>query len=525
MSFLMRQDEGSFRSSEKQGRARKALAIKRDAQLATYLLLFVFVSVLAATCWQIWSEQQRTLDEIDTHNRNLAQTLNTYAEGVLTQSAMLLLGMAERLEVEGVTPELLQRMQKLGIRQEHLLNQLNELRVVDARGQWLMSSKGKFSPEVNSADRSFFLHHRDSSSHDISIGPPIRSRSTGEWVLTVSRRFENKQGQFGGVIVVTLGIENFLGLFGKIDIGKQGVISLATASGQLLVRHPFREQDIGQDFSRSPNFLRFYSGLKSGTASFHSGIDGTERLYAFWRNDRYPIFTTVAQGKDEALSAWRRQALLTAGVVLSLLGVIAVIGWRLIRAIRLRVHAEASLMAAREKLLKVNSQLERLATQDSLTGLANRRHFDAVLGREARRAAREGTPLSLLLVDLDHFKGFNDSYGHVAGDECLKTVSRQLARSTKRPGDLAARYGGEELSIILPNTSMAGAMHVAQLLQALIQGLDIAHRASPYGCVTVSIGVASLHGEQGPRTPVELIEVADRALYRAKAAGRNRAEC
>ena len=101
MSFLKRQDEGSFRSSEKQGRARKVLAIKRDSQLATYLLLFVFVSVLAATCWQIWSERQRTLDEIDTHNRNLAQTLNTYAEGVLTQSAMLLLGMAERLEVEG----------------------------------------------------------------------------------------------------------------------------------------------------------------------------------------------------------------------------------------------------------------------------------------------------------------------------------------------------------------------------------------------------------------------------------------
>lgn len=524
MSFQKRQDEGSLLGCEKQGRSRKALAVKRDAQLATCLLLLVFVSVLVATCWQIWSARQRALDEIDTHNRNLAQTLNTYAEGVLTQSAMLLLGVAERLEVDGVTPELLQRMQKLGSHQEHLLNQLNELRVVDASGRWLMSSKGIFSPDVNSADHRFFLHHRDSPSHDIFIGPPIRSRTTGEWVLTVSRRFENRQGQFGGVVIAALGIESFLGLFGKIDIGKQGIISLATTDGQLLVRHPFREQSLGHDFSRSPNFLRYFSGIKSGTVSFHSSIDGTERLYAFWRNDRYPIFATVAQGKHEALSAWRRQALLTAGVVFSLLTVIAVIGWRLIRAIRLRVRAEASLMATREKLLEVNRQLERLAAQDSLTGLANRRHFDEVLGREARRAAREGTPLSLLLVDLDYFKRFNDSYGHVAGDECLKAVSRQLVLSAKRPGDLAARYGGEELSIILPSTTEVGAMHVAQLLQEQIQELDIAHRASPYGCVTVSIGVASLHGDQGSRTPLELIEAADRALYRAKAAGRNRAE-
>jgi diguanylate cyclase (GGDEF)-like protein len=113
-------------------------------------------------------------------------------------------------------------------------------------------------------------------------------------------------------------------------------------------------------------------------------------------------------------------------------------------------------MAVREKLLDANLELERLATQDSLTGLANRRRFDEVLQLEIRRAAREGTVLSLLLIDLDHFKGFNDRYGHVAGDECLKAVSRQLELSAKRSGDLAARYGGEELAIILPNTALEG---------------------------------------------------------------------
>lgn len=524
MSFWTRRCGAGVRAGRNQDSARQAMAVKRDAQLASCLLLLVFVSVLAATCWQIWSARERALDAVDTHNRNLAQTLDTYAEGVLTQSSMLLLGMAERLEVQEVTPELLQRMRKLVNRQEHLLNQLNELLVVDARGQWLMSSKGEFSAQASSADRRFFLQHRDNPSHDIFIGPPIRSQSTGEWVLTISRRFEDQQGTFAGAIIVTLGIENFLGLFGKIDIGKQGVIALATARGQLLVRYPFREQSMGQDYSRSPNFLRYFSGLTSGTASFHSGVDGTERLYVFRRNDRYPVFTTVAQGKHEALSAWRRQALLTAGVVLSLLAAIMVIGWRLIQAIRLRAQAEVSLVAAREKLLQANGQLERLATEDPLTGLANRRHFDQALAQELRRAAREATPLALLLVDLDHFKRFNDSYGHVAGDECLKGVCAQLARCAKRPGDLAARYGGEEMGIILPQTDLAGAMHIARQLQQGIQALGIAHRASPFGCVTVSIGVAALQGEPGPRSPVQLIEAADRALYRAKAAGRNRAE-
>ena len=525
MSFRKRQNEASLQEDEMRDRAPRKPTLKRDAQLAACLLLVVFASVLVATGWEIWSARQRTLSEIDTHNRNLAQTLSTYAEGVLTQSSMLLLGMAERLEEEGVTPALLQRMQKLGSRQEQLLNQLDELRVVDADGRWLMSTKGAFPAGSSSADRSFFQLHRDSPSHDISIGPPIRSRSTGEWVLTVSRRFENKQGQFGGVIVVALGIKNFLGLFGEIDIGKQGVISVTTANGQLLVRYPFSEKNLGQDFSRSPNFLRYFSGLKSGTASFRSGIDGTERLYAFRSNDRYPIFTTVAQGKHEALGTWRRQALLTAGVVLSLLAAIAVIGWRLIQTIQLRVQAEASLMAARERLLEVNRQLGELAALDSLTGLANRRHFDETPEREARRAAREGTPLSLLLLDLDHFKGFNDNYGHVAGDECLKQVSRELKRITKRPGDLAARYGGEEMGIILPNTSLAGAMHVAEQLLQRIQDLGIDHQASPFGCVTGSVGVASLHGTQGLQKPLELIEAADQALYRAKAAGRNCAQC
>lgn len=495
--------------------------MKRDVRLAKSLLLAIVISVSTATAWQVWAARKHTLVEIDTNNLNLAQALNIYADGILTQSAMLLFGVAERLQVEGSGPAHLRRLQSLVSRQEPLLNQLNGLSILDAHGDWVMHSGGSFPVGTNSADRAYFVHHRDNPSQDAFIGSPVRSQFTGDWVITISRRLEDGKGGFAGVVVVALGTENFLRAFGTLDLGDTGAISLATSGGQLLVRYPYREQDVGRDFSRSPNFLRHYVGT-SGTAAFRSGLDGTQRLYAYRKSDRYPVTTIVALGKHEALRAWRQQALLTLGVVGALLAVVAAVGRRLIINIQRRVSAEASLMATREDLLQANRRLEVLATQDQLTGLANRRSFDEVLALESRRAAREGTPLSLLLFDLDYFKRFNDTYGHVAGDQCLRAVADALKQGAKRPGDWVARYGGEELAIILPNTDLPGARAVADLLLEDIRASDIPHSASPHGRVTVSVGAATLQGPQPNGAESRLIEAADRALYKAKDGGRNR---
>ena len=167
-----------------------------------------------------------------------------------------------------------------------------------------------------------------------------------------------------------------------------------------------------------------------------------------------------------------------------------------------------------------NRLLEDLAHVDGLTGVANRRHFDAHLTAEWRRALREARPLSLLMVDVDEFKTFNDRYGHQDGDLCLQAVARCIDGRARRPGDLAARYGGEEFALILPSTDPAGAFLFGTALRQAIRDLAIPHEAGTHGVVTVSVGVATVvpTGVDGADA---LLRAADAALYQAKLAGRD----
>lgn len=176
-----------------------------------------------------------------------------------------------------------------------------------------------------------------------------------------------------------------------------------------------------------------------------------------------------------------------------------------------RVHEE-SVRADRDRLAE-------LAGTDALTGILNRRAFDERLEAEWRRAMREQTSLAAAMIDIDRFKSFNDRYGHVAGDLCLKRVSRALAEALHRPGDLVARIGGEEFCAILPATGESGAVALAEALRAAVAAEAIPHEGTAAGVVTVSCGVAALEPRDGD--PTALIELADAALYAAKAAGRD----
>lgn len=183
---------------------------------------------------------------------------------------------------------------------------------------------------------------------------------------------------------------------------------------------------------------------------------------------------------------------------------------------------EARVVERTEELQILNRKLEVLSATDGLTGIANRSRFDEVLASEWSRAARMGQPLALALLDVDWFKKYNDHYGHPAGDECLRIVTRVLATNVCRTGDLVARYGGEEFVFIAPATDGSNALSVAQIVCEALQTLGLPHKLSEFGCVTVSIGVAAIIPSKED-TPNILVKAADEVLYRAKEQGRNRA--
>jgi diguanylate cyclase (GGDEF)-like protein len=206
-------------------------------------------------------------------------------------------------------------------------------------------------------------------------------------------------------------------------------------------------------------------------------------------------------------------------------------GWLLFGALAYRLQQivrafmseqQRRIVAQAEALAQAHALLEsrKLAQTDALTGIANRRAFDDALAREWKRCARLREPISLMMIDVDHFKSFNDTYGHVLGDDALRRLATAIARCAARPTDLCARYGGEEFVLLLPETSEEGARGLAADVVLAIRTLGIAHRGSSLGRVTASIGVETV--VPGANAPESLVKLTDTNLYRAKRAGRNR---
>ncbi|MCX8027447.1 MAG: diguanylate cyclase [Thermodesulfovibrionales bacterium] len=192
--------------------------------------------------------------------------------------------------------------------------------------------------------------------------------------------------------------------------------------------------------------------------------------------------------------------------------------------IKRRKALERNLHDMATQLEHSNNTLNLISSQDGLTGIANRRYFDNYLSNEWRRAMRNASTVSLIMIDIDFFKAYNDLYGHLKGDECLKAVAQEIQKTLKRSSDIAARYGGEEFAVVLPGTDIKGAMMIARLIWENVLALNIKHEASKImDCVTISLGVASEIPSIGS-TCEELISKADKALYKAKRCGRNRIE-
>ncbi|WP_426198932.1 sensor domain-containing diguanylate cyclase [Pseudomonas sp. DC3200b2] len=489
----------------------------RTSPLTVALLLIgvVVSSLVGLDIWQSWTSRNQALTAAQNNVSNLARSVAEHASHTFEEADTLLVGMVERVQVDGLgTSEKRLRLHRLMKRLTGSVEQLHGLFIYDREGNWLVSSTDAIPPNANNADRDYFIYHRthaDSGSH---LGPVIRSRSTGDLIITLSRRIDDSEGRFAGVALATLKVDYFRRFYNAYTLDPNGVINLVMADGTILVRRPFDEKLIGTSIAKGVVFSQLLPKASAGTQMLPSVIDGVERLYAYRALSRYPVVVMAAESKDFLLSQWRSNLLRMAAVILLLLCATGLFGALLIRQIRQTTQTEAELRNA-------HAALELMAMQDSLTGLANRRQLDQALPQEIGRARRAGRPLGIIMLDIDHFKAFNDIHGHPAGDACIRDVGQAVLGCVGRSGDLVVRYGGEELLVLLPECELSGAIRVAERIVEAVQGLNIAHSGSPYGRVTLSAGAHAWLEQTLPPRPQALVEAADAALYRAKALGRN----
>lgn len=490
---------------------------------ATVFVAVVCLSLVAIDGWRSLNARTELLKSAGRATANLARSMAQHADDTIKAADIALADIVERVETDGSGPDALARMHTLMETQVRQVEQLQGLFVYDETGRWVVNSRPVMNRSLNNADREYFVYHLNHEERGPHIGIPVVSRSTGKWVLPVSRRLNHKDGSFAGVALATVDLDYFRNFYEKLDVGKRGAVALILESGVLVLRNPYDDKRIGASLINSELYHAYTRSGDTGTGYFHSAHDGELRLNSYRKLSRYPLFATAALSREELLEGWRRDTVLHTLGVLVLATLLALFGARLIHQIDLRLEAEKELLKARDALESLNGTLEKLALQDGLTGLANRRQFDVTLGNEFNRATRSGSSMAFVMIDVDCFKQYNDLYGHAAGDDCLRAVSKTIRMVTpKRPGDLAARYGGEEIGILLPNTDVAGARAVAERVRRAVADMAFPHAASPYAIVTISAGVAAMTPHRGEDTPAMLVEMADRALYAAKSAGRNR---
>jgi diguanylate cyclase (GGDEF)-like protein len=377
---------------------------------------------------------------------------------------------------------------------------------LDERGRIRFDSRTLDPQPINYAERDFFVAQRDNTDIGRYIGRPFVGMS-GRDLIGISRRLTHPDGSFACVVVGILRLEYFQNLFKNISLDPRSSVTLSRTDGTVLMRWPYRVEAIGKNIRHTALF-QHVAESRSGQFEANATSDGVQRLIVYRQIDDLPLVVGFGQATEAIFAQWRRQAIIVGLLMTVLCGVTIALSAFLVRELKRRGVAER--------------QLAVLATTDELTGLSNRRHFRAALQREWQRAMRDHVPVSLLMIDVDMFKVYNDRYGHQAGDELLNAVAVAISENLKRAADLGARYGGDELAVLLPGTPLAGAAVIAEQIRSTYARVFDDCGTQREQC-SVSVGVASLLPDLG-RDCGDLIASADEALYRAKANGRNRVD-
>jgi diguanylate cyclase (GGDEF)-like protein len=388
---------------------------------------------------------------------------------------------------------------------------------------------------------------------DFIISAQAIGRSRGAVGLVAAMPILNEDGSASGIIAAGFELQWIDRIAADVARRPGAMMLLVDAAGTVLTAHPGDPKWLRKKLE-APALLSALGAHDQGIA-FVVGPDGVRRSFGYARLANTDAFLAVGLDEADILRRVDREMRM-AYLKFALIGAFVLFGvWfggehmivRPLRALaRMAVHvghgnlqirtarrwaaefapladalnAMALRLAEREEELRIASDnLDRLTRLDSLSGLANRRGFDAALDEKWRESEQALTPLALIMIDIDHFKAFNDRYGHVAGDMCLRTVAETIARAA-RGATIAARYGGEEFALLFPGTGIERALGIGESLRAAVEQLALTHQGAPLGRVTASVGVAALRAANGESAQV-LVEAADAALYGAKRRGRN----
>lgn len=482
--------------------------------LALALIILVGCSVLGLVSWEAVTSRQQALDAAQVTVSNLSRSLTQHADDTVGEAQTILADIVERVHNDGVSGGQHERMHLLLKQTTATLDQLHGLFIYDANGRWVVTSNDVDPPSANNADREYFVWHRSHPGPAVHIGAVITSRSTGELIIPVSRRMDNPDGSFAGVVLATLKLDYFKKFYDGFDLDEHGAIVLALGDGTILIRRPFDAKTIGTSLANGVIFSQMLPHSPSGSRMLVSLIDGINRMIAYRASSVYPLLIYTAQPESAIFAGWRANLLRSAVLVALVFAVLGAFAILLLRQIRHNQRTEADLLLA-------HASLHQMALQDGLTGLANRRQLDMAMPQEIGRSIRSGRPLGLIMLDIDYFKRFNDQYGHPAGDACICEVGRAVQGCVGRAGDLVARYGGEELLVLLPESDGPGTGRVAQRIVDAVRALGIPHEGSEHRVVTVSAGLHVWTFSHPVPSPETLIAAADAALYTAKRSGRD----
>ncbi|GJB82510.1 response regulator [Aeromonas caviae] len=508
MCAARKQDEDGLFAITGEGRA---VALFR---LVLAFMLVVMLAFVVVEGWRIWRDYRHAFTNAENMVSNLARATAQHAEDAIRQVDAITAALAERLEGDGFEHIDRPRLHTLLVQQKSIMPQLHGLFVYGPDGGWIVTDQAVVPPNANNADRDYFIYHREHTDRGVHIGSVVRSRSTGDLIIPISRRLQYADGSFAGVLLGTIKVDWFVRYYGDFKIDERGALVLAKRDGTILVRRPFAEQVIGRSLSSSEIFRKHLPHASEGVAEAVAVVDGTPRLYGYRALASYPLVVEAGLSRESIVAPWRHDAIKSVAVLLLLLVGLAAFGGVVLRQLRERIVIERALHQAHQTL-------KALALTDSLTGLGNRRRLDAVFEPELRRARRQGYSLALVMLDLDYFKAYNDRYGHPAGDQCLRRFAEVLQQALKRPADLAVRYGGEEFTLLLPDTDVRGAELLVQEVQQLLRRQMLEHAGSPLGRVSCSAGIAVGDLAREGCTAERLMAAADAALYQAKRRGRD----